>query len=346
MRKLKIIKRSIVSYLKYKMGKSSPFIAVFNVTHRCNLKCPYCAIIDDCIEYEKLNNVLESCSDEVTTEQAKVIIEKVAELGVAYITFSGGEPLLRKDIFELGNFAKSKGLSTSLYTNGILIEKEMIPSLEKGFDTIMVSFPEMKAKKLRTEKEIDKTKKSLSLLKASSINTGISFVITKDNFHQMESVCEYAKNSVDFLYLNPVHYAPAFTPQNRVAGEIQKRAMEVKKNNFNLVENSVEFIDKFEDFFLGKPVAEKCDAFNLYLSILPNGALQGCCEPFLAGNIIDDGLKKSLEKALKNKNKLTDQCDKKKMMGGCGQVSYLFNEPIHGSFFSAFKLIKKTLLKR
>jgi radical SAM protein with 4Fe4S-binding SPASM domain len=86
-------------------------IVVWNCTRKCNLSCVHC---------------YSSAADKdpagvLTTEQAKSFIHDLADFNVPVILFSGGEPLLRRDIFELAQFAKKLGLRTALSTNGTLI---------------------------------------------------------------------------------------------------------------------------------------------------------------------------------------------------------------------------------
>jgi radical SAM protein with 4Fe4S-binding SPASM domain len=102
-------------------------IVVWNCTRKCNLHCVHC-----------YSNAGEQDPAEVlTTEQAKSFIRDLADFSVPVILFSGGEPLLRKDIFELAHFAREQGIRTVLSTNGTLISEEVAKEIKS------VSFAEV-----------------------------------------------------------------------------------------------------------------------------------------------------------------------------------------------------------
>lgn len=95
-------------------SKQAP-IVVWNCTAKCNLRCIHC--------YSSAGT--RERTNALTTKQAKSFITDLAEFSVPVILFSGGEPLLRKDIFELAQFARELGLRTVLSTNGTFISREI-----------------------------------------------------------------------------------------------------------------------------------------------------------------------------------------------------------------------------
>ena len=111
-------------------GGPQPPIVVWNCTRQCNLHCLHC--------YADAKSV---CSpDEMSTEEAKAFIRGLAEFGVPVLLFSGGEPLLRKDIFELADFAREQGIRPALSTNGTLINESVAETLrELGFSEVGIS---------------------------------------------------------------------------------------------------------------------------------------------------------------------------------------------------------------
>ena len=345
MNNFETLKRIVKTYFYYKIGKPRPFIAVFNTTQKCNLNCSYCAIQNNCSDNKKLQKVLTDSSDiELNTEEVKRVIEKVNSLGVSYFNFSGGEPLLRDDIEELGKYTQNLGMSTSLYTNGLLLENRDVKKVANSFNTIMISLPHPKEGRFRTRKEVKIIDRNINRLKKQeNSKIGISFVITKYNYTEIEDIADYAKKNIDFIFYNPVHYAPNFLPDPKKAEEIKDRVLKVKRKNKKLVSNSVDYIKNFEDYFKRNKVPIKCNAFTLYLSILSNGDLQGCCEPFSVGNILEDDPQKLLQKGINEKDKLVKSCDRKKMMGGCGQASSLFERSVLSSVPSAINLLNKSL---
>ncbi|MCP3922615.1 MAG: 12,18-didecarboxysiroheme deacetylase [Desulfobacterales bacterium] len=102
-------------------SKDKKPVVVWNITRRCNLKCVHCYAQSKDQEY----------SNELTTEEGKKLIDDLAQFGVPVILFSGGEPLMRKDLPELAEYAVSKGMRAVISTNGTLITKEVAKTLKE-----------------------------------------------------------------------------------------------------------------------------------------------------------------------------------------------------------------------
>ena len=96
-------------------------VVVWNVGQRCNLKCVHC--------YSQSQN--REYSGELTTEEGRGLIEDLAQFGAPVILFSGGEPLLRKDLLSLVHLATDKGMRAVISTNGTLVTKKMANDLKR-----------------------------------------------------------------------------------------------------------------------------------------------------------------------------------------------------------------------
>src|SRR3989338_86870 len=92
-----------------KSAKERRPVVVWNITRTCNLKCIHCYSDSEAKKY----------SGELTTEEAKAVIDDLSQVQV--VLFSGGEPLIRQDIFTLASYAKEKEVRIVLSTNGTLI---------------------------------------------------------------------------------------------------------------------------------------------------------------------------------------------------------------------------------
>ena len=90
-------------------------VVVWNSTRTCNLKCVHCYMDSDARKYK----------GELSTQEAKRFIDDLAEFKVPVLLFSGGEPLIRPDFFELAEYARDKGIRPTLSTNGTLITREV-----------------------------------------------------------------------------------------------------------------------------------------------------------------------------------------------------------------------------
>src|SRR4051794_14933547 len=104
-----------------KSAKDRRPIVVWNLTRTCNLKCVHCYTSSEAKRYP----------DELPTETCKAVLDDLAEFKVPAVLFSGGEPLVRPDLFELAAHARSKGLHVVLSTNGTLIDQAKAKRLKE-----------------------------------------------------------------------------------------------------------------------------------------------------------------------------------------------------------------------
>ena len=95
-------------------------VVVWNSTRTCNLRCRHCYMESDGQKY----------AGELTTEEAKRFIDDLAEFRVPVLLFSGGEPLIRADFFELAEYARDKGVRPTLSTNGTLITRDVAQQIK------------------------------------------------------------------------------------------------------------------------------------------------------------------------------------------------------------------------
>ncbi|HOT28676.1 MAG TPA: radical SAM protein [Candidatus Ozemobacteraceae bacterium] len=105
-------------------------VVVWNCTRRCNFKCVHC-YTDSCnLDYE----------GELTTEEGRRFIDDLADFKIPALLFSGGEPLMRRDVFELAEHAVGRGLRPVLSTNGSLIDETTASRLKNiGFIYVGIS---------------------------------------------------------------------------------------------------------------------------------------------------------------------------------------------------------------
>ena len=101
--------------------KGSLLRVMLELTYRCNFKCKHCYIPKS---YKK------KFRRELNTRQIFSILDQLQELGCLYLGFTGGEPFLRKDIFDILWYAKRKGFQIIIYTNGSLIDKDKARELK------------------------------------------------------------------------------------------------------------------------------------------------------------------------------------------------------------------------
>jgi radical SAM protein with 4Fe4S-binding SPASM domain len=108
--------------IKYPQPTGAPIAIVWNITNRCNLNCLHC----------HQDSSPTSSYPELTSSQAFKVMDNMTDAGVAILTFSGGEPLLRKDIYDAVKRANDNGMLCTIASNGTLITREVAKKLAKA----------------------------------------------------------------------------------------------------------------------------------------------------------------------------------------------------------------------
>lgn len=164
-------------------GTNRPLV-VWNMTNRCNLRCKHCYISAEDRKYQ----------DELTTEEAEKFILNLAEMQAPVLLFSGGEPLIREDIFHLSRFATDRGLRVVLSTNGTLITPEMAKSIkESGMQYVGISLDglhdihdEFRCMPGAMDRSLEGIKNCLEL----GINSGVRFTVNKFNKEDLPGIID------------------------------------------------------------------------------------------------------------------------------------------------------------
>jgi radical SAM protein with 4Fe4S-binding SPASM domain len=175
-------------------------IAIWNFTNRCNLSCLHC--------YSK--STLDEI-DTLTTPQIKKTILQMKENGIKFIIFSGGEPLTRKDLFEIADFCKENGIITYLSSNGLYFTKGNIQKIVDSFNYIGVSIDgdESTHDFFRGLKGAFKeTLKAVKLANSTGAKVGIRYTITKDTINSLEYIFDLVeKENIPKIYISHLVYS-------------------------------------------------------------------------------------------------------------------------------------------
>jgi radical SAM protein with 4Fe4S-binding SPASM domain len=161
---------------------NAPFLVVWDVTHRCNLRCLHC--------YQDAQKTLP---DELTTEEAREVLDDLADAGVAAVAFSGGEPLMRRDMPELITYAKKKGFFVSLASNGTLIDDPVAGDLaSRGLDYIEISLDGMDAAHHDRFRGVsgafDRSLRGIRACVKAGLDTCIATTVTRDTLDQVPGI--------------------------------------------------------------------------------------------------------------------------------------------------------------
>ena len=157
-------------------------VVVWNTTRRCNLKCVHC--------YAHATEV--STEDELSTDEGRKLIDDLAAFGVPVLLFSGGEPLVRKDLPELAEYAVSKGMRAVISTNGTLITASMAQTLKEiGLSYVGISLDGMQEVNDRfrgVKGAFSKAMGGIENCKAAGIKVGLRFTINKANVGEIPGI--------------------------------------------------------------------------------------------------------------------------------------------------------------
>lgn len=168
------------------MTPAAPLSLIAELTHLCPLKCLYCS-----------NPImLAGKAGELTTDEWQNVLSQSAKLGIQQVSFTGGEPCLRKDLTELIRYAQSAGLYVNLITSGVgLSEKSLDEIVEAGADHIQLSFQDADAagaKNICGVDALEKKKKIAALIAKKPVAFTVNLVIHRENHPRLQNMIDMA----------------------------------------------------------------------------------------------------------------------------------------------------------
>ncbi len=248
----------------------------FELTNHCNLQCGHCAV------NASHNSKICDLPFSIIREQ----LDKLAKTDPATLCFTGGEPLMREDIFQLGEYIKSHSShDLALMTNGTLIKHENVKDIVRIFDSVDMSIDgvdEESCSKVRGKGVFQKVINAIELLHQEGLQSiSLSMVLTKDNYKLQDEFNLLCEN---------LGVAPILRIYEAVGrGHTNQKKYIPPKNALNVkdIGNSEERTPE-----LGyRPSACTCAAGKKILYIKPDGRIFPCQSldqnEFCMGNILD-----------------------------------------------------------
>ncbi len=168
-------------------------LVFWNMTRKCNLSCSHCYIGAGPGAGDT------SPQGELSFEEAKAFIADLATIKVPLLMFSGGEPLMRPDFWELAEFAKACGLTTAMSTNGTLITRKIAEKIKEcGIEYVGVSLDGATAEvhdAIRNKPgAFDSSIQALNYCRDAGIKTGIRITVTKENSGDIGRLVDLARD--------------------------------------------------------------------------------------------------------------------------------------------------------
>jgi 12,18-didecarboxysiroheme deacetylase len=157
-------------------------IVVWNSTKACNLRCIHC--------YYTAN--AQPDPDELTTGEARAMIDDLAAFGVPVLLFSGGEPFLRDDLYELGAYAVERGLRTVISTNGTLIDRNAAARIkDAGFSYVGISLDGIGVTNDRfrgMKGAFDAALNGIRACTEAEVKTGLRLTLNHHNYEDLNAI--------------------------------------------------------------------------------------------------------------------------------------------------------------
>ena len=279
--------KSLVEEMK--RGLDAPICLTWELTYACNLQCVHC-----------LSSSGQRDERELSTEEAKKILDDLRDLQVFYINIGGGEPMVRRDFFELLEYSVANGIGVKFSTNGAFIDEEKARRLAAmDYLDIQISLDGVDAvtnDAIRGEGSYDMAIRAMENLKAANFGQfKISVVVTRHNVSQLDQ----------FKALADHYGAQLRITRLRPAGRGANTWHELHPTNaqqreiYNWLLKHGENVLTGDSFFhlnaLGEslPGLNMCGAGRVVCLIDPIGDVYACPfvihDEFKAGNVRDEG---------------------------------------------------------
>jgi MoaA/NifB/PqqE/SkfB family radical SAM enzyme len=267
--------------------RDRPFFAHLFLTKRCNLRCIYCKLWQSPREQNEMS----------TTEWFEAI-DRLDKLGVHVISFTGGEPLLRQDSFDIIKYANSKGLYTRITSNGTLNLSVYQKLLDTGINSISISIdsinPEIQESLSQVKdswyKAIDNLKFLIKNSKAYQVISASS-VLTSYNINEALSLVDYCSDVLNCpISLQPAIFGDCdnsdffFRPNRsdvnapKVMAEDTEKIYQLlyrKKYSSRLMTTN-SFLRISQKYLRDGEYKWNCKAGRLFFDIMPDGRLFLC----------------------------------------------------------------------
>ncbi len=323
----------------------APYQVVWDITNACNLKCKHC--------YSTSGKKGEN---ELSTSDAKKAIDIMAKAGVTILAFSGGEPLVRQDIFELAKYASSKGMYVAIATNATLITKEVAKKMkEAGIQFVQISLdgatPEVHDEFRGVKGAFEKTIEGIKNCVEEGFFVEVSTTATHFNYKQIPEIidlCEKLKVNW-FMVFNFVPTGRGkFIVENDLTPEEREELLHMlwrksKESSVEILstapqfarvalqeeskkENGIVIPTHFYNPSLQGQLIDLaefiggCGAGRFYLAMEANGDLQPCVFfPLKIGNILEDDFEE-----LWRKNRVLEELRNKDIIKKCKECDYRY----------------------
>ena len=269
--------------------RGKPILAIFEVCLRCNSACRYCDL------------PLNQGRTELNREQIKSIFTDLFDNGVRYVFLQGGEPLLRKDLFDVVEDMQEIGLRPSLITNGTGLTQKHVDHLVALDIDVSVSLDTLDRDRYRLIRGADQLPlvlKGIERLEKTQLSKYITCIVSEQNKNDAIEVVRFARGKGFIPVVGSYHWdIERYGRADPLLQYERKAAISVFQNILasNLVPKGY-FSDYIKDnirWLNGQPLSP-CDAGKYSIAIDASGNVAPCLALSHSGNLLNDPLDKIL----------------------------------------------------
>ncbi|TFE67888.1 pyrroloquinoline quinone biosynthesis protein PqqE [Methylacidiphilum caldifontis] len=253
-----------------------PFSLLCELTFHCPLQCPYCSNSTHYSGWIK---------NELSTEQWIRVLREAQKLGILQVYFSGGEPLVRKDITTLIRTAHDLGFYSNMSTGGTLIHKELLKEIkEAGLDSIQLSIqdsrPDLADQISGVKKSFEKKIEAARLILECEIPLGINVVIHRHNIDRIAEIIDFAASlGAHRLELaNTQYYGWALLNRKKLLPskqQIEKASQEASKAK-EKYKGKMEILFVIPDYYSPFPKPCMQGWGKIYMTVSADGTVLPC----------------------------------------------------------------------
>jgi radical SAM protein with 4Fe4S-binding SPASM domain len=270
---------SLMAQLNQKaLSRGVPISVHLDVTYRCNERCEHCYLDHD-------------GDGEMTTAEILNLLDQLAAAGVFFLTISGGEPLIRRDCFEIIEYARALRFNVKLKTNAVLIrEKEARRLRELNVEQVQISVYSHRSEVhdgiSKLPGSLNRTLAGVRLLRSHGLKVTLANVLMKGNLHDSEGVRLLAAEV-------GAHYTldPTITPM--MSGDTSVLHLRLASDSLRSVFQNPDLVGDVAEFCAPPPPVDDdtleglpCSAGHTACYVSPRGELYPCVQfPISCGNV-------------------------------------------------------------
>lgn len=165
----------------------TPSLISWNLTKKCNLRCPHCYL-----------EAGKKAEYELSTEECFALVDEMKQLGTEMLILTGGEPLLRKDIFDLSQYASVQGMWVVMGTNGVLVtEKTAQKMIECGVKGVAISLDSIEAEKHNQFRggpnSWEYSVRALKICRAAGLQVLVQTTVMESNYEEIPQLIDFTR---------------------------------------------------------------------------------------------------------------------------------------------------------